>query len=391
MSLAQAKRIAIAAQGLTGRRSDALSGVGAVRSLFDRVHVVQIDSVNVLVRSQELPLFARLGNHRRDAIDRLAANGELFEYWCHEAAHARIDLFPLFRWKMERALAGGVWNSLAKLAREQPGYVAAVFDEVRERGPLASGQLSDPGTKQGPWWGWNRGKTALEWLFWTGQLTARRGRNFERVYDLPERMIPPHVLAAPAPDRTSAYRELLALAVQALGIGSARCVSDYFRLKLTDAKPLLAELVAEGRAERVAVEGQKEPWYLDPGAATPRRVNARALLSPFDPIVWERRRAEALFGFEYRIEIYTPAPKRRYGYYVLPFLLGDELVGRVDLKSDRANGALLVQAAWSELGREPTAVAPHLMEELRSMSAFLGLGDVVVADRGDLAAALSKC
>jgi uncharacterized protein len=389
--LSQARRIALAAQGFAMRRTDAVSGVASVRQLFERLHVVQIDSVNVLVRSQELPLFARLGHHRRDSIDRLAAAGELFEYWCHEAAHARIDLYPLFRWKMERARMGAVWNGLAQLAQEQPGYVDAVLDEVRERGPIASGQLSDPGLKQGPWWGWNRGKTALEWLFWTGQVTARRGRNFERVYDLPERMIPASVLARPAPSRDDAHRALLALAVQALGIGSARCISDYFRLKLTDARPLLAELVAGGTVERVAVEGQKEPWYLDAAAAMPRRVRACALLSPFDPVVWERRRAEALFGFEYRIEIYTPAPKRRYGYYVLPFLLGDELVGRVDLKSNRANGALLVQAAWAEPGRDPRHLAPPLMEELRSLSRFLGLGDVVVVGRGDLSPALAQC
>jgi uncharacterized protein len=389
ISLPQARRIALAAQGFTGGKTAAVSGLGSVRSLFDRLHVVQIDSVNVLVRSQELPLFARLGHHRRDAIDRLAAGGELFEYWCHEAAHARVDLYPLFRWKMERALDGEVWGGLAELAEQHPGYVDAVLAEVRERGPIATGQLSDPGKKQGPWWGWNRGKLALEWLFWTGQITARRGRNFERVYDLPERMIPADVLARPALSRSDAKRELLLLAVRALGVGSARCVADYFRFKLTDAKPLLADLEADGLVERVAVEGQREPWFIDPAAAMPRRVSARALLSPFDPVVWERRRAEALFGFEYRIEIYTPAPKRKYGYYVLPFLLGDRIVGRVDLKSDRQQGTLLVQAAWIEPGHAPGAVAGELLDELRELSAFLGLGgDVTIVGRGDLAPAL---
>jgi uncharacterized protein YcaQ len=389
LSAAAARRIALAAQGFgqgrPGGRVDRRHG----RRLFDQLGLVQIDSVNVLVRSQELPLFARLGPHRRDLIPAMVAAGDLFEYWGHEASLIPVERQPLFRWKMELARKGSLWGGLARLQREKGPYIEAVLDEVRDRGPISAGELLDGGgRKAGPWWGWGDGKRALEYLFWTGQVAARRRPNFEREYDLPERILPAVVLAQPTPSEEDARRELLALAAQSLGVATAADLADYYRQKVTKVRPLLPSLVEDGRLVPVEVEGWKDPAYLAPGARQPRRIGARTLLTPFDSLIWDRDRTERVFGFRYRIEIYTPAPKRVYGYYVLPFLLGDALVARVDLKSDRQASALLVRASWSEPGVPSDDVARELAEELAEMAAWLGLDRVVVDDRGDLAAPL---
>src|SRR5262245_18553356 len=386
MSEATARRIALAAQGFADPRPAGRVGRRHGRRLFDRVGVVQIDSVNVLVRSQELPVFARLGTHPRDLLPSMLDHRELFEYWGHMASLIPIEHQPLFRWQMERAARGErIWDGVARLARDRPGYIESVLGQVKERGPLRASELSDPGPRRRePWWSWEDGKRALEYLFWSGQVSARRLGNFERAYDLTERILPGWVLALPTPAEQDARRELLALAARALGVATLSDLCDYYRLNIPKSKVALAELVEDGRLGPVEVDGWGRQAYLDPAARRPRRIEARALLSPFDSLVWYRDRTERLFGFRYRIEIYTPAPKRTYGYYVLPFLLGTDLVARVDLKSDRRASALLVQAAWREPGVPEGEVAADLASELRGLATWLGLERIVVADRGDL-------
>jgi uncharacterized protein YcaQ len=275
-------------------------------------------------------------------------------------------------------------------SRDLPDYVAAVLAEVTERGPISSAELMDGGEKSGPWWGWSKGKTALEWLFWAGDLTsAGRGPNFERRYDLPERVLPQSVLNAPTPPVEEAHRQLLVRAAKHHGVGTARDLADYFRIKVAAARPRLHELIEEGALVPVQVGDWREVAYLHPGARRPRRINAHALLSPFDSLIWERSRAERLFGVKIRIELYTPAPKRVHGYYVLPFLLGDAIAARVDLKSDRKASRLLVQGAYADDGHGDD-VAVALAVELRAMATWLGLDDIAVKPRGDLAPALRK-
>jgi uncharacterized protein YcaQ len=391
LSLATARRIALAAQGLAAARPTGRVDLRAVRRVIDRVQLIQIDSVNVLVRSQELPLWSRLGAHPRDALPRLVEARALFEYWAHEASLLPVEYHPLLRWRMEASKSGDrVWGHVRRMGRERPDYVARILDEIRARGPIAASQLEDAAahTKKGSWWSWGAHKAAIEWLFWTGQVTAsHRLSSFERVYDLNERVLPRAILDAPTPSPDDARTELLRRASRALGVATARDLADYFRIR--HAKPLIDALVERGELVPAKVEGWREPAFLDPDATTPRRAEARALLSPFDSLVWERARAERLFGFRYRIEIYTPAPKRVYGYYVLPFLLGDRLVARVDLKSDRDASALRVRAAHGEAGIDAPAVAAALAGELRAMAAWLGLERVEVARKGDLARALA--
>jgi uncharacterized protein YcaQ len=347
--------------------------------------LIQIDSVNVLVRSQELPLFARLGPHPRTLIDDATRAGELFEFWVHEACHVPIDQYPLQRWAMD---AHPRWQRLRAWAAEHAGLVSEVLARVRDEGPIVASDLQMRERPKGSWWDWDDGKLALEHLFRIGEVAARRRSNdFARVYDLAERMIPAAVLAQPGLPVTEAKKELLVRAARSHGVGTAADLTDYHRL--THTRTLLAELVEEGRLVPVSVEGWSKPAYLHPEAVVPRRVPARALLSPFDPVVWNRDRIERLFGFHYRIEIYVPAAQRRYGYYVLPFLLGDELVARVDLKADRTARRLLVQGAFGEPGIDEAEVAAELAAELASMAGWLGLdAGVDVVGRGDLAPAL---
>ena len=350
--------------------------------------IVQIDSVNVLVRSQELPLFARLGPHPRALIPDATAAGELFEYWVHEASHVRTADHHLHRWRMELPHH---WGALNRIARERPGFLDEVHRFVSDHGPVTAGDVSQRDRPKGAWWDWDDGKIALEALFHQGRLTAtRRSNDFARLYDLTERVIPAEVLAVPALPEPDARKELLVQAARSHGIGTLADLCDYHRMKVTDCRVLAAELVEEGRLVAAEVEGWAQPALLDPNAVVPRQVGARALLSPFDPVVWNRDRTERLFGFHYRIEIYVPRPKRRYGYYVLPFLMGDELVGRVDLKADRVSGRLLVQAAWAEPGVPHIEVAGELADELASMADWLGLDRVESVGRGDLSPALRR-
>jgi uncharacterized protein len=389
LSLAQARRIALAAQGFADPRPNGRIDRRHLRRVLDRMGLIQIDSVNVLVRSQELPLFARLGSHPRSLVADATAAGDLFEYWVHEASHVPTEHHHLHRWRM----AGEhKWSRYWDLTARRPGYIDEVLRRIDLDGPVASGDLSERVGKKGQWWDWDDAKVALEHLFWNGTVTATRRRSdFARIYDLTERVIPAHVLARPTPSETEARKELLLLAARHHGVSTMTDLTDYHRQKNPPCKPLLDELVEDGALLPVRVEGWDKQAYLHPDARIPRSMRACALLSPFDPVCWNRERNERLFGFHYRIEIYTPAAKRVFGYYVLPILWGDSLVGRLDLKADRAGGALLVQGAFAEPGVPTDEIAADLSHELRTMAGWLGLDDVLVSDRGDLAPALQGC
>jgi uncharacterized protein YcaQ len=388
LSLAQARRVALAAQGFADPQPAGAPSGWAVRRLFDRVGLVQIDSVNVLSRAHYLPLFSRVGPYDRALMDRGAhyAPRRLFEYWGHEASLIPVALQPLLRWRMERAHEDA-WGGMRRIQRERPELVAEVLAEVRERGPVAASELAveEKPKRTGPWWDWSDVKRAIEFLFWSGQVTSARRRGFERLYDVPERVLPAEVIETPTPSVQEAQRGLLKVAARSMGVASERDLRDYFRLPAAEAKERIAELVEAGDLLPVTVDGWRNHAYLDPGARFPRRVDACAVLGPFDSLIWERDRVERLFGFRYRIEIYVPAEKRVHGYYVLPFLLGERLVARVDLKADRQAGVLRVQAAHAEEDAPPET-AERLRERLEAMAGWLGLDHgLAVAGRGDLA------
>jgi uncharacterized protein YcaQ len=388
LSNVQAKRIALAAQGFADPRPTGRVDRRHLRRVLDRIGLIQIDSVNVLARSHELVLFARLGPHPRTLIDDAIRDEELFEYWVHEASLAPTDKYHLYAWRMREPFR---WPSFRRRMQEQGDYIEQVYQRVAEDGPLVASDLKARVGKRGTWWDYDDGKTALEALFYLGRISARRRpHDFARVYDLPEKIIPADALARPALPAADARKELLVLAAKYHGVGTLQDLADYHRLTPTLCKPALAELVEEGRLLPVSVREWDRPAYLHPETRLRRRISARALLSPWDPIVWNRHRALRMFGFHYRIEIYTPAPKRQYGYYVMPFLLGDELVGRVDLKADRARGALLAQSAWTEPGVDEREVAGELMDELRLMASWLELDRIEVAGRGDLGPRLQR-
>jgi uncharacterized protein len=389
LSLAQARRIALAAQGFTDPRPTGRVDRRHLRRVLDRMGLIQIDSVNVLVRSQELPLFARLGPHPRTLVHDATVAGDLFEYWVHEASHVPTRHHHLHRWQMER---DHKWSKYWDLAQRRPGYIDEVRRRIEVDGPVAAGDLSERVGKKGTWWDWDDAKVALEHLFWKGEVSAvRRPTDFARIYDLTERVIPADVLATPALPEREARKELLLLAAQHHGVGTMTDLTDYHRQKNPPCKPLLDELVEDGKLLPVAVEGWSKSAYLHHEAKVPRRVQACALLSPFDPVCWHRDRNERLFGFHYRIEIYTPAPKRIYGYYVLPVLWGDSLVGRLDMKADRQGGVLRVQGAFAEPGVPIDDIAHDLAGELIAMAEWLGLREVDVQQRGELASALRGC
>jgi uncharacterized protein len=395
LSLAEARRITLAAQGFSSTRATGEASRPVVRRLVEQLGVLQIDSVNILARAHTLPAFSRLGRYDVCDLDHLAYNGQkraLFEYWGHEASLLPVALQPLFRWRMARAAANdGIYTGLATFGREKRAFIAEVRREITDRGALSAQELAGPKHKSGGWWGWSDGKRAVEWLFWAGEVsTVTRRATFERVYDLTERVIPQAILQQPTPDVFAAQRRLLEQSARALGVATATCLRDYYRLKAADAGPRLTELADAGVLLPVTVEGWTDQAYMHKDARCPRRLEARALLAPFDPLIWQRGRAEALFGARIRLELYTPKHKRTHGYYVLPFLLGDRIVARVDLKADRAASTLRVLASHAEPQSVADDIAGPLAQELRLMADWLGLEKVAVARRGDLAATLKQ-
>lgn len=390
LSLPAARRIALFAQGFGDRPPAGAPDRRHLRRVLGRTALLQIDSVNVFERAHYLPAYSRLGPYRKELVEAAAfRRRELFEYWGHEASLLPPAAHPLMRWRMARAERGETWGGIARIKQTRPDFVARVYDEVAARGPVRTGDVEEgPRVRRGTMWDWSDAKKALEYLFWTGQVAVAERVNFERRYDIPQRVLPPEVLAAPTPAEEDAHRELLVLSARSHGLGTARDLADYYRLPIGLARKRLGELVEDGRLVQVSVESWTEPAYLHPDSKLPRWVRAAALLSPFDPVVWERARAERLFGFYYRIEIYVPAPKRVWGYYVFPFLLGDRLVGRVDLKSDRAVGVLRVRGAWAEDHAPMPDTAEALAGQLRLMAEWQNLERVEVEDNGDLAPAL---
>jgi uncharacterized protein YcaQ len=354
--------------------------------MVQRLGVLQIDSVNAVVRSHYLPLFSRLGDYPLAMLDEMAwgrgRQRKMFEYWGHEASLLPLELYPAMAWRKARAAQGkGIYKQLARFGQEQKPVLARVLDAVREQGALGAGSLSTRQEKAGPWWDWSVEKHALEWLFAAGQVVVAGRRGFERLYDLPERVIPASVLARPVPDMARAQRDLLLHAATALGVATEKDLRDYFRLEPGDARVRLAELVEDRQLQRCEVEGWSQPAYALRQVRIPRQVTASALLSPFDSLVWERDRTERLFDFRYRLEIYTPSHKRVYGYYVLPFLHNERIVARVDVRAARASGELRVLAVHGEQGGLDEEALVALGEQLRAMAGWLGLGAVVLECR----------
>lgn len=391
ISLAMARRIALAAQGFADPRPNSTPDRRHLARVLARTGLLQIDSVSAVVRAHYMPLYSRLGPYPLALLDNAAVTRKrkVFEYWAHEASFLPVETYPLMRWRMERAERGEeMYNGLAKWGRERAAYIEDIYREVVQRGPIAASALE--GQKgSGGWWGWSDAKHAFEWLFWAGRITTASRRGFERRYDLPERVLPPAILALPVPSPEDAHRELLRISARAHGVATAGDLRDYFRLSPADIKGRIEELVDAGDLLPVRVEGWDKPAYLYKDARFPRKIYARALLAPFDPVVFERARTERLFDFRYRIEIYTPAEKRQYGYYVLPFLLGERIVARIDLKADRPAGVLRVHAAYAEPGAPPQTAA-ELFEELKLMQGWLGLERIEVAPAGDLGSALAN-
>jgi uncharacterized protein len=395
-----ARRAVLAAQGFgAARPSGPVTRRHLVRTLA-RIRLLQLDSVNVAVRAHYMPLFSRLGRYQRALVDDAAWAHTarrprlLVEYWAHEASLLPVADWPLLR---SKAKPEGWWRHYAVLVDSRPGLVDDVLAAVKELGPVGAGELETalggPAERRPPgasWWERSEVKRICEYLFGIGALTTGTRRHFQRLYDLPERVLPPDVLAAPAPAEDEAARALTRRAAAALGVATEPDLRDYYRIGPEPSRRAVGELVEAGELEPVEVRGWRQPAYRVPGTPVPRRVSGRALLCPFDPLIWERARTERVFGFRYRIEIYVPEPKREYGYYVFPFLLDGELVARVDVKADRRAGVLRVPGAFAEPGVDVIRVAAELAAELREMADWLELDGVVVGERGDLASLLAS-
>jgi uncharacterized protein YcaQ len=397
LSADQARRVAISAQGLAEPKPRGAVTRAHLGRLISRIQVLQLDSVSVAVRAHYAPVFSRLGPYDRDVLDGAAwshsarAPRLLVEYWAHEAALMAVEDWPLLRWRM-REYTHGRWGT--EIVKKNPQLAENILAAVAEIGPSTAGQIeahmeSEPRGRKGPWWDRSDTKWVAEALWSSGALTTATRVGFARHYDLTERVLPPEVFAREVDD-DEALRELTLRAATALGVGIEADIRDYFRLRAEQVKPAIAALVAAGELERVEVAGWSVPAYLAAGVTVPRVDRGTALLCPFDPLIFFRPRVERLFEFHYRIEIYTPQPKRQFGYYVWPFLLDGRLVGRVDLKAERASDALNVVGAFVEPGQDPAVVAPRLAAELQAMASWLGLGAVTVGKKGDLAPALRK-
>ncbi|WP_339531898.1 winged helix-turn-helix domain-containing protein [Pseudomonas mucidolens] len=380
-SLKQARRLALAAQGFNGRQPPAKVKATQVNRLIDRLGVVQIDSVNAVVRSHYLPLFSRLGNYSPLILEQAAwsqgRRRSLFEYWGHEASLLPMALYPLMHWRMQRAREGrGIYQQMARFGREQQVTIRRVLAIVEQQGAVGAGSLSTREERAGPWWDWSDEKHALEWLFAAGLVTVAGRRGFERLYDLPERVIPAAILQQAPLGEAEAQRRLLLHAASALGGGTEKDLRDYFRLEPADSRGCLAELVEDGQLLACRVQGWKQAAYCLPEPKIPRKVPASALLSPFDSLIWERSRTERLFDFRYRLEIYTPQDKRVYGYYVLPFLHNERIAARVDLRAERAAGRLAVHAVHEEQPGLDEEGMQALALNLRRMADWLGLEQI---------------
>ena len=354
-----------------------------------RLNVIQLDSIPIIIRTQHLPFHSRLGPYKPDLVDDVAyARDEWFEAWAHEASLLPVESEPLFRWTHERARNGQTWKSLSEVARREPGYVQSVLDEVRERGAVAGGELSDPRPLPGDgsgWWHRSLGVLALDWLFRVGELGVRRRGNFEKVFSPLEDIIPDAVRAVPTPSVEDAQAELCVQAVRGLGVGTDKDIADWFRLSVKELRPRLHELAEAGRIVPATVKGWDKPAWADPEATTPRRIEGATVLSPFDPVVWNRDRALRMFDFDYRIEIYVPEAKRRWGYYVLPIMVDGQLVARSCIKTDREAGVLRIRTSWAEEGHADAETAERVRPALLDLAELVGVDTVEIQPVGDLA------
>ncbi len=394
ISLKSARRLALTAQGFSGAppAPGKTTRWQALSKVIDNLNLLQIDSVNVLSRSHYLPVFSRLGSYDKTVLDKhtlAAKNRRCFEYWAHEASILPHRYQPLLRWRMDDARHGtGIYKGLVEFARNKQQVIADTLEKVRAEGPLRPRDFGQPAVRSGEWWGWNENKTALEYLFWTGDVTTASRDGFERLYDVPERVLPDDIHTAVSPARADAIRELARHSARALGISTETDIRDYFRLPVADARRAVAELVESGELHMVEVKGWTKPGYIWHAAKSSRSFERATVLSPFDPLVWNRDRAERLFDFRYRIEIYTPAPKRQFGYYVLPFLIGEQLSGRLCMKADRQAGILRINTAWHEDGVDAGSASEAIAPALHDMSRWLGLERLEIAGQGNMATAL---
>ena len=387
-----ARRVSLGAQGFNEPRPSGNITARHLRSVMNRLRVIQLDSVPVVIRTQYMPFHSRIGPYDAALLDRVAYGSNVwFEAWSHEASLLPVDLEPQFRWMRERALAGDTWKGLYEVAEREPKYVESVLEEVRERGAVTGGTLSDPRpVKRGGsgWWHRSLGVLALDWLFRIGEIGIRRQGNFEKVFSPLDTIVPKKVLKQKTPDEDAAIRELIFQSVRALGVGTAADIADYFRLPIRDVRRLIPSVVENGLIIDAEVEGWTKPAFADPYAKIPRRIKGATVLSPFDPVVWKRDRAETIFGFEYRIEIYVPEAKRKWGYYVLPVLVDGHLVGRIDVKTDRQDAVLRVKAAHVEDGHDKAEVAARVATAVDDLRQLVGVDGIHVGRKGNLAAAL---
>ena len=394
MSLDVARRVSLGAQGFADTTPRGRIDRRHMQRVMGRLRVLQLDSIPVVIRTQYLPFHSRLGPYRPELLDEIAYQDDAwYEAWAHEASLLPIASEPLFRWMRDRARQGATWKHLYETAQREPAYIQSVLDEVRERGSVTGGELSDPRRTDGDDFGWGYrsiGTVALDWLYRVGELGVRRQGNFEKVYSPIDDVIPAEILRAPTPSVEDAQRELIVQSVQSLGVGTAKDIADYFRLPIREIRALLPTVVESGAIIPATVKGWNDPAFADPEAKIPRSIEGATVLSPFDPVVWFRDRAERIWNFEYRIEIYVPEAKRRWGYYVLPVMVDGHLVARLDVKTDRAAGVLRIKASHAESGRKSPETAEGVGRAITDLATLVGVESIEVEARGDLAPLLAS-
>ena len=392
LSAEEARRISLNAQGFSYERTADKASASELNFVMDAMKVVQLDAVPIVVRTQYLPFFSRLGNYDMSLYEEIAyKEDQWFELWAHEASIAPVKNEPFFRFIKERAKRGDTWKGLYKVAKEEPEYVKTVLKEVEQRGPLEAKHLNDPRyINQSGWGSRSVGQLALNWLYRIGEVGIRRGRNFEKKYDLITNIVPSEVLSRPSPTEEESLKELYLWAASAMGVASARDIQDYFRTRSANTPTLLAELVEEGLLRKVAVEGWGLESFAPSDFGTVKQISPTCVLSPFDPITWNRERLRRIFNFDYKLEIYKPKSKREFGYYVMPFMHNGQIVARVDLANRRQTGVLEILGAFCEPSFDREAISKPLWEEISLLATFVGCSAIEIKRRGNLHQPLNK-
>ena len=392
LSAEEARRISLNAQGFSYKRTADKASASELNFVMDAMKVVQLDAVPIVVRTQYLPFFSRLGNYDMSLYEEIAyKEDQWFELWAHEASIAPVKNEPFFRFIKERAKRGDTWKGLYKVAKEEPEYVKTVLKEVEQRGPLEAKHLNDPRyINQSGWGSRSVGQLALNWLYRIGEVGIRRGKNFEKKYDLITNIVPSEVLSRPSPTEEESLKELYLWAASAMGVASARDIQDYFRTRSANTPTLLAELVEEGLLRKVAVEGWGLESFAPSDFGTVKQISPTCVLSPFDPITWNRERLRRIFNFDYKLEIYKPKSKREFGYYVMPFMHNGQIVARVDLANRRQTGVLEILGAFCEPSFDREAISKPLWEEISLLATFVGCSTIEIKRRGNLYQPLNK-